>query len=272
MNDGVQHRTRQRRGKQAYRANTLAVLAARPLRAAMAVSALVTITACAGDTLPSAADLPEMMREAASEEAVSRRGESPARRAVRLSLRVMHDMQAQHEREIGTRVRRPHLQSAYLLQPESFIGGSFPRESAVLLREVEQQVDQYVGIAEQFRSVLEGRLAATDLDDAQRQSLADEMANAYAAWHQPVIETNRKLGRFAAAAAELYELAAASPGSLRYMRSGLQSGDLGFIQRFNRRIDELERELETLDAAIRALSTDQQATFSRMGLTKFDSR
>jgi len=54
----------------------------------------------------------------------------------------------QLEAEVGKRFRRPELQG-YPMLPDSFVGGSFPKEIAVLLREVEELESKYVSLLQE---------------------------------------------------------------------------------------------------------------------------
>jgi hypothetical protein len=50
------------------------------------------------------------------------------------------------------------------------------------------------------------------------------------------------------------------------MRSGLEISDDSLLARYNRGVDEVNAAHEELDAAIKALSSEQQVTFRRMRL------
>ena len=132
-------------------------------------------------------------------------------------------------------MRRPQLRS-YLMLPESFVGGTFPQEIADLMREIEALESEY----------LEGEASAAD--------------------PAPVTDTHRALEQFAKETAELYELMAASSSSVQAMRDGLEISDDSVLARYNRGVDEVNAAHEELDAAIKALTAEQQVTFRRMNV------
>ncbi len=146
---------------------------------------------------------------------------------------------AQLEAEIGKRFRRPELQG-YLMLPGSFVGGSFPKEIAVLLREVEELESEYV-------SLLQESSTGT----------------------QPVIQAHQAFEQFARVTAELYEVMAAASTSVKSMRDGLEISDASLLAEYNRRVDEVNAARGEFEVALQALTTEQQAPFSRMGLTAF---
>ena len=142
------------------------------------------------------------------------------------------------EGEVRRRFQTPELKN-YLMLPTSFIGGTFPRKIAVLLRETQELEKKHV----------------THLESSGTAN-------------QAVLETHKAFETFAGQAAELYELMAAQPkDSVRDMRSGLEISDPGVHAEYNRRVDEINAAHERLDKTIRALPPEQQASFSRMGLT-----
>jgi predicted SnoaL-like aldol condensation-catalyzing enzyme len=116
---------------------------------------------------------------------------------------------AQLEAEVGERFRRPELQG-YLMLPDSFVGGSFPKEIAVLLREVEELESKYVSLLQESSTK-----------------------------NQPVIEAHQALEQFARVAAELYEVMAAASASVKSMRDGLEISDASLAAEYDRRVDEV---------------------------------
>lgn len=144
---------------------------------------------------------------------------------------------AQHEADIAKRFRGPEL-SAYLMLPDSFVGGTFPHKVAVLLREVEA-------------------LEAAFLVKLQSLDTTNEA----------VLESHRAFLEFAGLAAALYERMAEAPRSIRAMRDGLEIADPSLADEYNSRVDEVNAARDRFEASIRALTTEQQASFSRMGLT-----
>jgi hypothetical protein len=235
------------------------------LSAALAGAALGP--SCARESaFPRGEDLPVLMAEAAGSGTVPRSQDDPARRAVRLSLRVMLHLDSVHVEEVGTRVRRPHLQGYFMLS-DSYVGGSFPRQTADVLREIERLTREYVASVQGYPEVLREMLESTDLPEDRREALVDEMSAAYAATQQTVIEVNRALERFVVEAAKLYEIPAGSPGAFKGMREGLEVSDNALMAQFNRQVVVVNRAGDELDALLRSMTPEQALPFSRMSLT-----
>ena len=224
------------------------------------------VPACARESaFPRGEDLPVLMAEAAEGGTVPRTREDPARRAVRMSLRVMLHLDSLHVAEVGTRVRRPHLQSYFLLS-ESYVGGSFPQQTADVLREIERLTREYVASVQGYPDVLRGMLESTDLPEDRREALVTEMSAAFAATQETVIEVNRALERFVAEAAKLYEIPAGSPSAFAAMREGLEVSDNTLMGQFNRQVSVVNRAGNEMDALLRSLTPEQALPFSRMSL------
>jgi hypothetical protein len=79
---------------------------------------------------------------------------------------------AQLEAEIGKRFRRPELRD-YLMLPDSFVGGSFPEEIAVLLREVEELESKYVSLLHEPSFTTQAVIAARQAFDRFVQVTAE---------------------------------------------------------------------------------------------------
>jgi hypothetical protein len=124
--------------------------------------------------------------------------------------------------------------------PDSFVGGSFPKEIAVLLREVEELERKYVSLLQESSSKT-----------------------------QAVIAAHQTFDRFVQVTAELYEVMAAAPASVKSMRDGLEISDASLLAEYNRRVDEVNAARDRFEMALQALTTEQRAPFSRMGLTAY---
>jgi hypothetical protein len=148
-------------------------------------------------------------------------------------------LQGQHEASISKLFGRPELRD-YLMLPESFVGGSFPRGTAVLLREVQQLEGTYLGVLQ-----------------------------ASSAPNQPVVQAHQALEEFARQAAELYELMASGAASIKATRDGLEISDASLHAQYNQHVDAVNAARDRLEVALRALTAEQQASFSRMRLTVF---
>jgi hypothetical protein len=233
----------------------------------LAITIAAFLSFCSSAPVPDAADVPAIMAEASGAQAAPRR-DSEAREAVRGAFRAMLHLDSVHTEEVGRRFQRPELRS-YLMLPESYIGGDFPRGTAVLLREVQKLDREYLDALEAFPEVLERRLASTDLSEDQKRTLKEEMSQAFSARQRPVVEAVVAFDKFVGSAAELYELVARYPGSVRAMRDGLHITDGGLSARFNRLVDATNGAHDAADAAFRRLNVpEQQAKFTRMGVTK----
>lgn len=144
--------------------------------------------------------------------------------------------EAEMEAEVRKRFLRPHLRD-YLMLPGSFVGGKFPKETAALLREVQQITSGYIT-----------HLESTGGDQA-------------------VLATHRALETFVSKSAGLYELMAAQPlDSVKDMREGLVISDAGVHAQYNRLVDEVNAAHERLDTLIRSLPAGQQSSFRRMSI------
>ena len=238
----------------------------RPLFVTSPVSAgmvAVVLSACADATaLPTPADVPVIMAEASGETPVTRR-ESPARRAVRLSFRVMLDLDSIHESGVRYRFSTPHLRS-YLFLDESYIGGDFPREMAGHLRHVHVLNRDYLDAQPQYPDVLSDLLDSADLQDEERRALVDGMAKEYASRRRPFIGAVRAFDDYMVAAARVYELAAQYPASFTAAREGLLIDNDAILGRFNRLADEANAARAAADRAIDGLDGDDKMRFVRM--------
>ena len=123
--------------------------------------------------------------------------------------------------------------------PESFIGGTFPQRTAVLLREVQQLVSAHVAYLETSGSPNQG-----------------------------VLEAHRAFETFAGQEAELYELMAAqSTNTVKAKRTGLEVSDSAVAEEYNLRVDQVNAARDRLEEAFMELPSEQQASFRRIGLT-----
>ena len=233
----------------------------------LAVSVPALFVSCGNQSLPTADDVPAIIAEAQGTQSVAKLRDSPARRAVRVSFKTALYFDSVHEAEVGRRFRTPELRT-YLMLSDSYVGGDFPRKIAVLLREVQQADQNYLQQVASFPTVLTDQLSRTDLPTAQRQSLEAEMAQAYSARQRPVVAAVTALDSFVQLTAQIYELMAANAGSVQSTRTGLQISNGGVQQRFNALVDRVNRAHEVADTAIRRLSPEQQARFTKMGVTK----
>jgi hypothetical protein len=142
----------------------------------------------------------------------------------------------QHEAAVRSLFQRPELKD-YLMLPNSFVGGSFPKEIAGYLREVEE------------------------LERAHVQFLRKNPGNS-----QPLVEAHQAFERFAGEAAALYEVMAAGSAYVKDMREGLDISDPSLLAEYNRRVDAANGARDELEAAIQALTPEQRSSFRRLGL------
>ncbi|HSJ08707.1 MAG TPA: hypothetical protein VK928_02310 [Longimicrobiales bacterium] len=233
---------------------------------ATALACALFVTGCASDSaFPTAEDLPALLAEAAAGTTVPRSQDDPARRAVRMSLRAMMHLDSLHVAEVGARVRRPHLQGYFLYQ-DSYVGGDFPKQTAVILREIERLVQDYVASLEGYPEVLRNTLASTDVPSDRQEALVAEMSAAYAASQEVNIRVNRALEKFVVEAAKGYELAAANPGAFSSTRAGLEVEGSALLSQSNRSVAAINRAGDELDVLLRSLTPEQSLPFSRMSL------
>jgi hypothetical protein len=149
---------------------------------------------------------------------------------------VANPMQAEVEEEVRRRFQRPALKN-YLMLPSSFTGGTFPKEIAGLLREVQQHAGRFIS-----------HLESTGGDTA-------------------LLNAHRALDKFAGKTAELYEFMAGQPaGSVRDMREGLVMTDDLVRAQYDSFVDQVNAAHEQLDQAIRGLPAEHQASFRRMAV------
>ena len=69
----------------------------------------------------------------------------------------------------------------------------------------------------------------------QRSAVVDEMAGAFTAQRQPIVAAIEVHRTFVEAAAELYELMASQPESIKAMRHGLEISDPRMLERYDSR-------------------------------------
>lgn len=231
------------------------------LRGQAALVLCVLVVACSGGSLPTSADIDAIRREA--EEGV--RGGSPAREAVRESLRTLAHLQRAFEEDVGRLFQRPHLKS-YLMLPDSFAGETFPAEIAALLRKVEQLERDHADALRDYPAILDRSLSKADVSPEARASVQEGIAAGMEALHRPQLEALDAHRRFVALAAELYELVASRPGALKSMREGVVTTDASMEHEFNRLVDEVNAARDAAEAAIVALPREQQAGWRRMGV------
>ena len=232
-----------------------------------AVAVAAVLSACSHGGVPGTADVPDIIAEAAGTKPEPRR-DSEARRAVRASFRAMLLVDSIHVAEVAGRFQRHELSDSYLLRDVSFVGGTWPKQTAVLLREVQRADFEYLAAMQSFRMVLERRLAETDLSDDQRRVLTAEMATAFATRQQPVVQAVEAFDQLIGGVAEVYELAANHPSSIKAMRTGLEIEDERVLQRYNSMVDRVNNLHAVADSAVRRLEPQQQARFARMRVVK----
>ena len=224
-----------------------------------------TMAACSRNAVPTTEDIPDIMAEAQGTREVSKWRDSEARRAVRSAFKTMLYFDSVHTAEVARRFATPELRS-YLMLSDSYVGGDFPRRTAVYLREVQQSNQQYLQLVQTFRTILSDKLATTDIPADRRQAITNEMAQAYDAQQKPVIRAVAAVDTFVQHAAVLYELAASRSGAFQSMRTGLEISDGAVLQRFNQLVDRANHAHEVADSAIRRLPADQQTRFRAMGV------
>src|SRR5688572_23982964 len=232
-----------------------------------AIAVAAVLSACSAAGVPGTADVPDIIAEAAGTKPHPRR-DSEVRRAVRASFRAMLLVDSMHVAEVGQRFQGHHLSESYLLRSESFVGGTWPKQTAVLLREVQRADRDYLSAMQSFHTVLERRLGETDLSDEQRRALETEMAQAFATQQQPVVQAVEKFDQLVGVIAEVYELAAKYPSSIKAMRTGLEIEDERVLERYNSMVDRVNNLHAVADSAIRRLEPQQQARFARMRVVK----
>ena len=236
-------------------------------RTALLVAALLACTGCGGSR-PTSADLDELLAEAAALDYYDPIPAHPtAREAVREALRKMLELDQAFTRECGKRAQRPELQS-YLLRAEAYIGGTFPRGTAELLREMQQLENDYLAELPRFPELLALKLAQSDVPAGDRQALVDEFAGVVATRWRPVVAAVEAHRAFAVAAAELYELVAARPESLRAMRTGLEFSDATLEEDFDAQARVVDDAHEASQRAFEVLDTQSGGMLNWIGLTK----
>jgi hypothetical protein len=229
---------------------------------------------------PGASEIAALVKEVAEEEAAAsvlaakgfaaegsatRADGSPARRAVRESIRQVLVASDRIGAEVGRYFRRPQLQS-YLLLADSYVGGSFPATIAELLRKVQALEDAYLAETRGFAELLASKF--TEAGVSAEQALVAELAAAFAAERKPLVAAVEAHREFVVAAAELYELVASQPESIRSLREGLEISDPALLERFNSRVDAVNSAIDATDFALRALDSEQRKSVHWMGLAK----
>ncbi|HEX6813633.1 MAG TPA: hypothetical protein VF384_18585 [Planctomycetota bacterium] len=238
--------------------NTITV-AVPPRTAAIALSLATLLLGCS-QKRPGRADLPQIVTEAAKADAASAKDGPPGRRAVRESVRHLLGAEARCTYEVWQRMQRPELHG-YLLRPQSYIGGTFPSGAAGLLRQVQQLEDDYLAELRGFRDLLGKHVVDHGVPADQRQSLVDEMAAAVSDRWQPVVAAIEAHRRFVAAAAELYELVASQPESIRFMRTGLEFSDASLRARFDSCSAAVNDAHDAIEGVVTALDREQSTRF-----------
>ena len=226
---------------------------------------VLALVACSrgGGAMPTASDVPELWREAQGES----RGGSRARRAVREAMRVVIQRQAKQRSEVSRLMGRPHLKG-YLMLDESFIGGTFPKETAVLLREVQRLEEDYDAESQGFPFLLDQKLASAGVPEEQRKAAVAELTAAVTEREQPVLAALDAHVAFLEETAELYELAAAHSDSIKSMRTGLEISDSWVADQFNAQVDVVNAANDTADAAIRALPPEHSRPLTEMQVAR----
>jgi hypothetical protein len=239
-----------------------------PRRVLWIVPALLAMCcACSGGGTPSAEDLAAIEQEALAEGAEANTSGSSARQAVRDTLRQVVGACDGYGAEIGRTFWRSELNS-YLFLNQSYIGGTFPAGTAELLRKVQELEDSYLADIQGFPQALANNLEKRGIPEKERTALVQEIAGAFAAERKPIItavEAHRKLVE---AAAELYELIASDPESVRYPREGLEISDPSLRKRFDAQIDAVNEAYDATQAALAALDPEQQKSASWLFMVK----
>ena len=234
----------------------------------LAITIATFLSSCSsGGGVPTSADVPALLAEAAGTKPEPKFGDTDARRAVRMTFRTMLRFDSMHVAAVAQRFSSQQLYS-YLLESHSFIGGTFPQSIAVKLREVQQADLEYIAGLESFGDVLNRRLATTDISAEERRVLESEMSKAFMAEHQPVIEAVKEFDKLVGLIAEVYELAAKHPSSFKAMRDGLHIEDQLVLDRYNSLVDRVNSAHAIADTAIQQLKPEQQRRFTRMRVTK----
>jgi hypothetical protein len=190
-----------------------------------------------------------------------------AREAVREALRKMLELDQAFTRACGARTQRPELHS-YLLRPDAYIGGTFPRGTAELLREIQELENDYLEELTRFPELLALKLAQSDVPPQDRQALVDEFAGIVAARWQPVVAAVEAHRAFVVAAAELYELVAAQPESIQWKRTGLEFSDAALEEDFDSQAKVVDNAHEAAQRAYQTLDTQRGGMLHWMGQTK----
>ena len=231
---------------------------------------LAAVLGCSGrgGARPTGADLAQLVNEAA---ALDPSGTVPvepsARGAVREALRKMLELDHAFSEACWKRVQRAELQ-AYLFRHESYIGGEFPRGTAELLREVQELEDGYLEELQRFPELLAQKLEQSEVPPADRQALVDEMAAAVAARWKPVVAAVEAHRAFADAAAELYELVASEPESIRALPAGLEFSDETLEAHFDEQAKLVNDAQEAAQRAYRVLDKQRGGSLHWLGHTK----
>jgi|SRR5690349_2334324 len=221
-----------------------------------------------GGARPTGADLVELLNEAAAlDQSAPVAVEASARGAVREALRKMLELDHAFSEACWKRVQRAELQT-YLFRHESYIGGEFPRGTAGLLREVQELEDGYLAELQRFPELLAQKLEQSEVPAEDRKGLVDEMSAAVLARWKPVVAAVEAHRAFADAAAELYELVASEPESIRALTTGLEFSDATLEEHFDAQAKLVNEAQEAAQRAFRVLDKQRGGSLHWLGQTK----
>jgi len=231
---------------------------------ALALSALAfTFSAC-GDAVPTSADFPAILAEAARADKKPASGGSPARRAVRESLRQWLEAEGKYSTALGSLFWRPEV-NGYLFRDESYVGGTFPLSVAGVLREALLLEARYLAELNGFRELLATNIAKSSVSAQQRSDVVAEIAGAFETRWKPIATAVERHREYIEEAAELHELMGAQPEAIQAMRTGLEISDPHLLERFNSQVGVVNGARDAIEVALQALDPDQKRTVNWMG-------
>ena len=230
------------------------------------LTALLLVGSSCSNGWPTSADLQALMVEAAKEGRPAT-GHPPARCAVRDSLRNVLESEKRFVCELGKLTSRQEL-NFYLFRDESYIGGSFPRGVADVMRAVHEMETRYLNEMRGFRDQLASNVAKVGNSAEQRSAVVAELADAFDAKFEPIATVIAKHQDFLQVAAELYELMSAQPEAIRATRHGLEISDSALLERFNAQVDVVNGKRDEVDAALQRLDAKQRRAVHWLGLAK----
>ena len=223
-----------------------------------AVLLVMWLSACGKGGMPTRADLPDLLAEAAPSDAAPIATGSPARKAVRDTLRQVLATEKIRGEDVAYLYGRPELRDPYMLMDMHFVGGTYPLGAAELLRKVHALESQVLAEHQGFPQRLEENLAKADVAAEDRKALVDEMKEALAAKRRPVLTAIESHQKLLEALAELFELAGSRPESLKAMRDGLEISDPSLLENFNSKADAVNRAIDATNGVLNGLDADSR--------------